>query len=156
MGVLDDAIREHLDLKRRRGASDEEIARAEAEALGPARRAIPASEHDERVADDLVALAEETRVLDTKDDEPPAPSKAREPTHAVHDIDEDPLAPPAPVERSAAKSEQTEDDAGDEGDVGDEPDPEPEPEPPPPVHRTPRLDQPIRWPPESGDGQDDR
>jgi hypothetical protein len=38
MGALDDAIREHLELKRRQGASDEEITRAEAEALGPARR----------------------------------------------------------------------------------------------------------------------
>jgi hypothetical protein len=38
MGVLDDAIREHLELKRRHGASDDEIARKEAEALGPARR----------------------------------------------------------------------------------------------------------------------
>jgi hypothetical protein len=38
MGVLDDAIREHLELKRRHGASDEEITRAEQDALGPARR----------------------------------------------------------------------------------------------------------------------
>jgi hypothetical protein len=38
MGVLDDAIREHLELKRRHGASDEELTRAEQEALGPARR----------------------------------------------------------------------------------------------------------------------
>ena len=41
MGVLDDAIRDHLDLQRRRGASDEEVARKEAEALGPARRDLP-------------------------------------------------------------------------------------------------------------------
>jgi hypothetical protein len=38
MGLLDDAIREHLDLKRRRGADPSEIAREEADALGPARR----------------------------------------------------------------------------------------------------------------------
>ena len=38
MGLLDDAIREHLELKRQRGASDEELERAEQEALGPARR----------------------------------------------------------------------------------------------------------------------
>src|SRR3954468_21491834 len=41
MGALDDAIREHLELKRRHGASDEEIRQAEAEALGPARRGVP-------------------------------------------------------------------------------------------------------------------
>ena len=38
MGLLDDAIREHLELKRRHGASENELARQEAEALGPARR----------------------------------------------------------------------------------------------------------------------
>ncbi len=38
MGVLDDAIREHLDLKRRRGADPAEVERAEREALGPVRR----------------------------------------------------------------------------------------------------------------------
>ncbi len=38
MGLLDDAIREHLDLKRRRGADPEEVERAEREALGPVRR----------------------------------------------------------------------------------------------------------------------
>ena len=39
MGLLDDAIREHLDLKRRRGADPTEVERAEREALGPVRRA---------------------------------------------------------------------------------------------------------------------
>lgn len=35
MGLLDDAIRDHLDLKRRRGADPSEIAREEREALDP-------------------------------------------------------------------------------------------------------------------------
>src|SRR3954471_3528056 len=38
MGLLDDAIREHLELKRRHGVPDDELERAEQEALGPARR----------------------------------------------------------------------------------------------------------------------
>jgi len=38
MGLLDDAIRDHLDLKRRRGADPAEVERAEREALGPVRR----------------------------------------------------------------------------------------------------------------------
>ena len=42
MGVLDDAIREHLDLKLRRGADESEVERQAAEALGPARREPPA------------------------------------------------------------------------------------------------------------------
>jgi hypothetical protein len=37
MGLLDDAIREHLELKRRRGADPDEIARQEDEALGDPR-----------------------------------------------------------------------------------------------------------------------
>jgi hypothetical protein len=54
MGLLDDAIREHLDLKRRRGADPGEVERAEREALGPVRRnreAAAATEGD----DELVA-----------------------------------------------------------------------------------------------------
>src|SRR4051812_30201770 len=38
MGLLDDAIREHLELKRKHGASEEELEQAEQEALTPARR----------------------------------------------------------------------------------------------------------------------
>ena len=38
MGLLDDAIKEHLELKRRHGADPTEVARLEHEALGPARR----------------------------------------------------------------------------------------------------------------------
>jgi hypothetical protein len=38
MGILDDAIREHLDLKRRLGADDDELAKLEGEAFGPATR----------------------------------------------------------------------------------------------------------------------
>jgi hypothetical protein len=38
MGLLDEAIREHLDLKRRRGADPTEVDQLEHEALGPVRR----------------------------------------------------------------------------------------------------------------------
>lgn len=44
MGVLDEAIREHLALKRRRGASTDELTRQEAEALGPVRREPPSGD----------------------------------------------------------------------------------------------------------------
>ena len=40
MGVLDDAIREHLELKRKHGAAEEELERQEEEALGSARREV--------------------------------------------------------------------------------------------------------------------
>ncbi len=54
MGLLDDAIREHLDLKRRRGADPTEIERAEQEALGPVRRGPETAE-----ADDLAPITGE-------------------------------------------------------------------------------------------------
>jgi hypothetical protein len=38
MGVLDDAIRQHIELKRQHGASEQELERKQEEALGPARR----------------------------------------------------------------------------------------------------------------------
>jgi hypothetical protein len=47
MGLLDDAIREHLDLKRRHGADPADIERAEREALGPVRRGPEVTAEDE-------------------------------------------------------------------------------------------------------------
>ncbi len=38
MGILDDAIRQHLELKRQHGAEDEDLERLEQEAFGPAAR----------------------------------------------------------------------------------------------------------------------
>jgi len=49
MGVLDDAIRQHLELRRKHGATNDELTRKEAEALGPARREMTAAS-DEQVA----------------------------------------------------------------------------------------------------------
>ena len=47
MGVLDDAIREHLDLKRRHGVAEAELRKQEEEALGPARREVASPESDD-------------------------------------------------------------------------------------------------------------
>ena len=43
MGILDDAIREHLELKRAHGATDDEIRRKEVEAFGPLRQEAAAT-----------------------------------------------------------------------------------------------------------------
>jgi hypothetical protein len=75
MGLLDDAIREHLDLKRRRGADASEIAKEEADALGPARReaeqeepaAVDAAEHGSYADHEPAALDEPAAAYD---DEP--------------------------------------------------------------------------------------
>jgi len=86
MGALDDAIREHLELKRRHGASDEDIQRAEAEALGPARR--------EPGGDPYVDVDE----AGTSAPPPPVPFDDRfdQPLHAV--VDEPPPLPGDAVE----------------------------------------------------------
>ncbi|HET6509856.1 MAG TPA: hypothetical protein VFG42_23890 [Baekduia sp.] len=87
MGLLDDAIREHLDLKRRRGADPGEIAREEAEALGPVRREAPAEEpsapassaggsyadHEPAALDEPAAAYDDDPLDDEYEDEPIAP-----------------------------------------------------------------------------------
>src|SRR4051812_43713850 len=83
MGALDDAIREHLELKRRHGASDEEIRQAEAEALGPARRVPGSGLAGETVLDEAGMPAP----VEAFDHEPPPPA----PGEAVAD------APPPPA-----------------------------------------------------------
>ncbi len=91
MGLLDDAIREHLDLKRRRGADSGEVARQEQEALGPPRRgefagaAAPAPAEDLGAPDDLLEPTE----LEAHPE--PLPPDAGDP---------DVLAPPPPMPSS--------------------------------------------------------
>ena len=50
MGLLDDAIREHLELKRRHGADPQEVARQEDEVLGPPGGHEPDDEHEDELA----------------------------------------------------------------------------------------------------------
>src|SRR5436305_11453416 len=93
MGLLDDAIREHLDLKRRRGADPGEVERAEREALGPVRRNPssadrPPAEDVEDAEEDGLAYDQAAEddwshdsVHEPPDEEPPA--DARQPRGAV-------------------------------------------------------------------------
>jgi len=69
MGLLDDAIREHLELKRRRGADAVELSRAESEALGPVRRA-PDGTPDLSAIPPPVPLPEPPDVAPEHEDEP--------------------------------------------------------------------------------------
>jgi hypothetical protein len=97
MGLLDDAIKEHLELKRRHGADPGEIARLEHEALGPARRepAAPTAEPPEPPARD-----------DDRDyeDEVPASERLEAPVHdigheRVPEYDPEPAEPPSSVDQ---------------------------------------------------------
>ena len=74
MGLLDDAIREHLELKRRHGASTEEVDRQEREALGEARRAAPDSEAEPEAED-----AAPGAPFDAAAEEPEAPAEPEDP-----------------------------------------------------------------------------
>ncbi|HEX5897064.1 MAG TPA: hypothetical protein VFY47_12120 [Thermoleophilaceae bacterium] len=57
MGILDDAIREHLELKRKHGVPEEEVERQEEEALGPARREVAQQPEDAEPAADEATSA---------------------------------------------------------------------------------------------------
>jgi hypothetical protein len=107
MGLLDDAIREHLDLKRKHGANPEEVAKQEREALGPARRGefaqpagdepaapaapAPAPEEPAGVADPTAAPAEQpTPAAEQAPAAPPPEGAADPPTTAAPGYEEDP------------------------------------------------------------------
>ena len=128
MGLLDDAIREHLELKRKHGAGDEELQRQESEALGPARRdfnadaaqttdepAAPEAEDPGTVAPEPVA--EPAGWLDDEPSEPPfEPAATRSPepvaeARAAEPVAEAPEPPtaqeplPAPDPAPAAEAQ---------------------------------------------------
>ena len=144
MGLLDDAIREHLDLKRRRGADPSEVERAEREALGPVRRK---SEPADVAEPEDGAAAEGGFAYDQAEDqdwsrEPEAESaqSVHEPLHdeplheELHDRGErsDPTA--APSAAPAPSDDPLEDaprdwSAASEGDLEAEPFPAAEPSP---------------------------
>jgi hypothetical protein len=103
MGLLDDAIREHLELKRQRGADPGEVERQEREALGAPRQAefaAPAEEAEEPVAEaaEPVDAGEEREPFDVEAIEPadevPPPEEAEVPgpgqEAAAPGYDEDP------------------------------------------------------------------
>lgn len=114
MGVLDDAIREHIELKRTHGASETELERQEREALGPARREpAPAAESPPRDVDqdaqDGLDLAH-TEVLPTDEAEVVGPPESDEDfVHAEsYEFDEAEPQPPAADDPPAAVAIESE------------------------------------------------
>jgi hypothetical protein len=119
MGLLDDAIREHLELKRRRGADAEEVTRQEHEALGPPQRAefaeAPAAEEPAQRAADAPPA-----------EEPPPAVEEEPPVEAPRDegwLEDEPEPARAPEEPIALDQPTVEYDAG----------PPPDPDAPPPA-----------------------
>ena len=76
MGLLDDAIKEHLRLKREHGAPEEEVQRQEEEALGPVRR--DAAQQPE---------GEEAEVLEAEMDGAPAAEEAEFAAPAAEEVE---------------------------------------------------------------------
>jgi hypothetical protein len=88
MGLLDDAIREHLELKRSRGADPNEVERQEREALGATQQAEFVESAD---ADSLA----ESAGADSAEAEPDLVEPDEE--HEPFDVEAlEPAAPPAP------------------------------------------------------------
>jgi hypothetical protein len=113
MGLLDDAIREHLELKRRRGADAEEVTRQEQEALGAPQRAefagaAPAAAEPEALEDapveDAPGPAPESELepepVPEREPEPDIPldqatvEYTPPPREEPEELDEPPAAPP--------------------------------------------------------------
>ncbi|HEY2717354.1 MAG TPA: hypothetical protein VGI73_14135 [Solirubrobacterales bacterium] len=98
MSILDDAIREHLELKRAHGADEAELKKLEDEAFGPAERPDQAGEQIDPFAEapteflatpgaDAEAAAEEAgrRRINVADLQEPPPPKEVEPEESAED-----------------------------------------------------------------------
>jgi hypothetical protein len=137
MGILDDAIREHLDLKRRTGAEEDELKRLEGEAFGPPTRPGDPDFPEEQAP---AAAVTEAPAADAPTSEEPL---AEPPATA-----EEPIAPPADESAPSGFFDQSadelaldvdmslDDEAARVAETGEQaaapPPPEPEPPPPPP------------------------
>jgi hypothetical protein len=123
MGLLDDAIREHLELKKRHGADQTEIADLEREAFGPARRGpepleVPgetAADADAAAAPAAPAAAEETVPPEVVPPEQPVASEglpepaaldADVPAQSVPQPEPDPVAEELAWEDAATEPEE--------------------------------------------------
>jgi len=114
MGTLDDAIRQHLDLKRQTGAAESEVERLESEAFGPARReaAAIAAPVDPPAADELPpppAAAPEPVAAEPPPAAftPPPAAPAHEPESWLDDDEDEGIAPEMPSVAPAPTSEST-------------------------------------------------
>jgi hypothetical protein len=95
MGLLDDAIREHLELKRRRGADSEEVTRQEQEALGaPQRAEFAAAPAEEPAAVEAPAPEPEPDPVPEPEPEPDIPLDQATVEYTPPHVEED--EPPAP------------------------------------------------------------
>ena len=101
MSILDDAIREHLALKRAHGANDAEVKKLEDEAFGPPQRPDEIDPFAEAPTEFLVAPAETAEEKPAVADE--GARSGRRPN--IADLQEPPPAEPAPPAEAPAAPE---------------------------------------------------
>ena len=109
MGILDEAIRQHLDLKRRHGADDSEVKQLEDEAFGlPTRPGEPDfPESDQHSVVPAEGEAESPASSDQLEDAPEAEApKGDEPVEASTAATEAPPAPEPPAPEEPASAEE--------------------------------------------------
>lgn len=108
MGILDDAIREHLELKRKHGVPEDEVQRQEDEALGPARREVAHQrENGDPEAAEAVSEDEATALVDED-----GPSRTDQDTvlFDMEDAAAEPRSVEPPIEDELEQDEEFEDD----------------------------------------------
>jgi hypothetical protein len=114
MGLLDDAIREHLELKRRRGADAEEVTRQEQEALGAPLRAefaaaAPAAAAEPAAVEDAPAPEPEAEPEPVSEPEP-EPERDIPLDQATVEYTPPPLEEPEELEEPPAPPQEGEED----------------------------------------------
>jgi hypothetical protein len=100
MGILDDAIKEHLELKRQHGADASELAQLEDEAFGAAERPGGDAPAPDPAADAATQLMTQPEAEE--------PSSRPAPRAEIADLQEAPPSAPAPDEREAIGEQPTE------------------------------------------------
>jgi hypothetical protein len=110
MGSLDDAIREHLELKRQRGASDEEVQRQEEEAFGRGRRPVP----DEAPVSEQAAAEDLPEHEGLEAAEPQSNGQPAEPVEPPSALEPEPFEPDEVPAEESLQPEVTVRDARDE------------------------------------------
>jgi hypothetical protein len=106
MSILDDAIREHLELKRAHGADEAEVKRLEDEAFGPPQRPDDPDPYAEAPTEFLVAPEVGAG------EQPDEPGERRAPN--IADLQEAPEPRPTPEPTEAPQAEEPDDGPADE------------------------------------------
>jgi hypothetical protein len=152
MGILDDAIREHLELKRQHGAESDDLERLEKEAFGaPARPGDPEFATGEEPAleqaDEAPTVAEVAAPAEPAPaEEPVAPEATEAPAGSTDDwlaAADETTAPPDEPEADASPAEQARIEHDHLDDTADHPAPDAEQEPLPPAPEPPSEEAPA-------------